>query len=397
MARIGDIVVDYYPALEGLAAGSASGQGAALKSLQRGLTGYRRLAGASYFSHEDYLGAYLLYYWPVSFVQVSLALEELRMRGALPRISDVLDIGAGPGPASFAALHQSAERVTLMDSNAEALEAALRLKGLMGQKGAEFRTIQKDFEKNSSLPSGPFDLIVACHSANELWKEKDDAIERRAALFEKACERLTDGGILLVVEPSANVTGRPALALRDRLLENLRDRGMSCVAPCPGSFACPIASAGEGRSCHSTWPWEPSGPVAALAKSAGLDRDSAKATWFALKKGAATDMEFDSELNTNLDSKPGIERADGDRLIGRVVSEPMLNKAGRVRYIVCAASGLASLSAKAGDPGAQSAGFFSLRRGDCIEAEALEKRSNENSFGFAPGTKLRVALRAPEA
>ena len=85
------------------------------------------------------------------------------------------------------------------------------------------------------------------------------------------------------------------------------------------------------------------------------------------------------------------------RLEGRVVSEPMLNKAGRLRYILCTPSGLATLSAKTGDADAEAAGFFALRRGDCITAEALEKRANENSFGFVPGARLRVALKAPEA
>ncbi|HCO49646.1 MAG TPA: methyltransferase type 12, partial [Spirochaetaceae bacterium] len=108
MNRAGRDVAEFYPALRRLATGAGSASeidrfGRALRNLQRGLTGDRPLAGASYFSSADYLGAYLLYYWPVSFVQVSLALEEVRLRGALPRIRRVLDIGAGPGPASFAA------------------------------------------------------------------------------------------------------------------------------------------------------------------------------------------------------------------------------------------------------------------------------------------------------
>ncbi len=408
MTGIGDKVAKYYPALGRLAAGkhaagrdSGSGAkatesglsssalspsaldrfGAALLSLQRGLTGDRRLAGASYFSRADLLGAYLLYYWPVSFVQASLALREIDLRGALPKICRVLDLGAGPGPASFAAAELGAESVTLVDANAEALEAALRLKENVAGLRAEFVAVQRNFEKDGDIPAGPYDLIIACHSANELWKEKDDAVERRAGLFESAFGQLADGGILLVIEPAANVTGRPALALRDRLLERGRERGMSCVAPCPGSMDCPIASAGEGRSCHSSWPWEPTGPVAALARAAGLDRDSAKATWFAMKKVLLSE------------AKPIVS----DRLAGRIVSESMLNKAGRVRYIVCTASGLATVSAKRGDSGADSAGFFSLCRGDCIEAEALEKRLGENSFGFAAGTRLKITLKAPVA
>ena len=267
-ANINDRIAEYYPALEKLASNGSphggalstsmrDGFGAALKSLQRGLTGDRHLAGASYFSQGDYLGAYLLYYWPVSYAQTSLALEEMRMRGVLPRIRRVLDMGAGPGPASFAAALLGADSVRLMDSNPEALEAALRLRESLPGIHAEFSVTLRDFMKDERIDGGPYDLIVACHSANELWKGQDNAMERRTSLFGMACEQLAEGGILLIIEPSANSTGRPALALRDSLLSRASDLDISCVAPCPGSFPCPIASAGEGRSCHSTWPWNP--------------------------------------------------------------------------------------------------------------------------------------------
>jgi len=394
--RLNEVISKYYPTLERMAAGEGSGHslplpstparlGAALQGLQRGLTGERLLAGASYFSSPEYRGAYLLYYWPVSFVQVSLALEEIRLRGAMPRLRSVLDLGAGPGPASFAALERGAERITLMDTSEEALKAARRLMENLPGAEAELSAIRRDFEEDDSLEGGPYDLIVACHSVNELWKGRADAMGRRRALLENAIARLSEGGILLVIEPSALVTCRPALALRDLLLENAERRGLSCVAPCPGSFPCPIAAAGEGRGCHSTWPWQPSGPVAALAKAAGLDRDSAKATWFALRKGPAAPAQPDSP--------PPVPAT----LAGRIISEPMLNKAGRVRYIVCTASGLATLSAKAADPLARSLGFLSLGRGDLIEARGLEKRSEGNGFGLMPGTTVGLSLKSPEA
>lgn len=400
--RMNARIARYYPALEALVSAKGRHQssmtpatrdnfGAALRNLQRGLTGDRALVGVSYFSEADYLGAYLLYYWPVSFVQASLALEEIRMRGALPVLRKVLDIGAGPGPASFAAAEYGAERVTLLDFSVEALDAAIRLRGSLPWIGAEFSARSRNLEKDDTIEEGPFDLIIACHSANELWKGRDDAIGRRASLFEKACSQLSAGGVLLVIEPSATITGRPALALRDLLLERVAKEGMRCVAPCPGSHPCPIASAGEGRSCHSTWPWEPEGPVAAMARTAGLDRDSAKATWFALKK--------DGEAGESSAAKAGAgqDPPEDGRLAGRIVSEPMLNKGGRVRYILCTTSGLATLSAKAGDTQAKAAGFFSLGRGDCIEARGMEKRSTGNNFGLTSGTKLEIRLKAPEA
>jgi len=393
MSLINDRIATYYRALESLASGKPHREkalsdkeldhfGSVLKSLQRGLTGERRLAGASYFSREDYLGAYLLYYWPVSYSQVSLALEEIRMRGALPRIDRMLDLGAGPGPASFAAADFGASSARLMDSNAGALESALRLKAAHPETRADFSAVHRDFEKDANIDGGPYDLIVACHSANELWKEKEDAIERRFSLFSHACAALAEGGVLLVVEPSATITGRPALALRDRILAGDEAGEFDCVAPCPGSYPCPVAGAGEGRSCHSTWPWAPPPSIASLAKLAGLDRDSAKATWFAIKKARRGVM-----LPL---SAPG-------HIEGRIISEPMLNKAGRLRYIVCTAKGLVTLSAKARDPIAGAMGFFALGRGDGIEVEAAETRSDGASFGIVAGTKLKTTLTAPSA
>ena len=412
-------------ALEKLAFGASAGgrhaalagAGAALKRLQRGLTGDRKLAGEAYFSEADYLKAYLLYYWPVSYVQATMALEELRARSELPEIRRILDIGAGPGPASFAAIdaaaHGAAEAgtaadrrpagATLVDWNAEALDAARRLAAIEARGPIDITTTRRDLEADPRLEGGPYDLIVACHSVNELWKGETDALERRTALLSQAYGLLAEGGILLVVEPSATVTSRPALALRDRLLaegaaassgegalggKGAPGRSLRCAGPCPGSHPCPIAAAGGERSCHSTWPWTPPPMVADLARAAGLDRDSAKATWFAPKKAAAP-----AEASASGDALVGTSPV----LAGRVVSEPMLNKAGRLRYILCTPEGLATFSAKRDDPAAQESDFLALRRGDCLRASGLERREGENNFGIAPGTRLELTFRAPDA
>jgi len=389
MAEIDDILSRYYPLLENLACGSRGGfsalearrYGGVLKSLQRGLTGDRLLAGASYFSETDFLGAYLLYYWPVSFIQTYLALKEMNMQGVLPRIRSVLDLGAGPGPSSFAAAEMGAESFLLVDASPKALEAALDLHEMAPGTRTQFSVTKRNLEKEESAINGHFDLIVASHSMNELWKGQSDSLRRRTALLEKAVKALTDGGILLVIEPSALATSRPALELRDLLLEKSRGNGLTCIAPCPGSYPCPIMRAGEGRTCHSTWEWTPTGATAILAREAGLDRDSVKSTWFALRKGGA-----------EATSAPG-----GGGLAGRIVSESMLNKGGRVRYIVCTDSGLATISARGDDADAAAAGFLALARGDCIRADSLERRAGENGFGFSAGSTLEITMKAPRA
>ncbi|MBQ5571211.1 MAG: hypothetical protein IIT45_12350, partial [Treponema sp.] len=88
-----------------LSAQEAASVSKALLNLQRGLTGDRQLAGAGYMQDKNLLGAYLLYYWPVSYTQISCctnyfsnALKLLAEKNEL----NILDIGSGPGPASCA-------------------------------------------------------------------------------------------------------------------------------------------------------------------------------------------------------------------------------------------------------------------------------------------------------
>jgi SAM-dependent methyltransferase len=380
--------------------------GAALRTLQRGLTGDRRLAGNPYFSQADFLDAYLLYYWPVSYMQVSLALAEIAVRYPGFRPRRVLDIGAGPGPASFVAADfgaadtgaagavaadDDAMSVTLIDASDKALQRARELHAMIARSSGavsfSMSTAVADLEDSPNLPEGPFDLIVACHSANELWKEKPDAPERRMQLFAGLSGLLAEGGLLLVVEPAATVTSRPALALRDALLaaSGEADVHLECVAPCPGSMPCPILGAGEQRSCHSTWPWNPPPLISDLAKAAGLERDAAKATWFALRNSKAAAH--------TLPCAPGLPAA----LDGRIISEPMLNKAGRLRYILCMRKGLATLSAGAADPHARLAGFPGLARGDLVTIHDPEIREGTANFGFGRNSSLDLRYRSPDA
>ncbi len=369
--------------------------GSALKTLQRGLTGERDLAGATYFSQRELLGAYLLYYWPVSFLQTTMALGELESRHALPRLGSVLDLGAGPGPAACAAILAGASDITLLDKSREALDMAAKLIAAMDEKeSSRVSTSVVDLESLVKLPTGPFDLIIASHSANELWKLDAQALDKRALLFGKAVELLAEGGLLLFVEPSAVVTSRPALALRNRLLQDFSG-SLRCVAPCPGSYSCPILAAGESRSCHSTWAWNPYEPIAALAAAAGLDRDSVKSTWFALKKTGAVPPTPASSIPTSVDATARSVK-ELSSLEGRIISEAMLNKAGRFRYILCTSSGMASFSAKANDSAAETTSFFSLRRGDMIKASLLEQREGENNFGFIAGSKLDIVMKAAD-
>jgi SAM-dependent methyltransferase len=353
---------------------------AALLRLQRGLTGDRRLAGSGYMDDPELLGAYLLYYWPVSYLQVSLAFAELRSAlgpGGSIAPRRVLDLGCGPGPAAAAVLDAcpSASELVLVDSSEKALGMAQSILEARAEPRLRITRELLDLESDAALPEGPFDLAVMGHCVNELWRGDPSAIDRRLLLLKRAARALSPGGLVLVLEPALLLTSRELIALRDRLAQE----GWRVLAPCPGSYACPIYAAGAERSCHAESPWKPGEPMASMAAAAGLDRSSVKCAYFFLSPPSS-------------DSRP----EEGARACRRVVSDPMLNKAGRLRYILCGEGGLATVSARADDEAARVSGFMDLRRGDGIRLEGFEERPG-GGLGFAAGSVVETLALAPEA
>lgn len=368
------------------------------------------------------LGAYLLYYWPVSYLQTAMALEELSASGSrertvgdrvpYPEFRRILDIGSGPGPASAAFLDRGASSFTLLDSGKKALALAHRLLEGSGSRPGSgspgdsplphasptVSTILADLEAPGSLPPGPFDAIVLSHSLNELWRTDPSRNEKRLGFLERLSPLLSENGILLVVEPALLSTSRELLGLRDRLVSGRS--GLELAAPCPASYTfpasypCPAIACGQKRSCHSEYPWEVSEPVASIAAAAGLDRISVKACWLAFRAGRPDAL---------LAGPEGIQPDREPSIAGRVVSEPMLNKAGRIRYIVCSGPSLATVSAPADDPHARAQGFMRLARGDAVEFGALEKRpgagggsDSQASYGFGAASRIIARVPAPK-
>ncbi len=370
-----------------------------LLSLQRGLTGGRDLAGSRYMEKKALLGAYLLYYWPVSYMQISLLLEELRP--FLPNVPGrILDVGCGPGPAAAALIDFGARDLVLVDASSRALDLAEDLliadSGNRAGPSPSISFHNRDIQSADSLPAGPYEFIVVAHALNEIWKDEPDRLERRRVLLERIAALLSPEGLLLVVEPAALAPGRETLALRD----GLAAAGYGILAPCPGSYPCPALAAGPTRTCHLDTPWSPPEPVASLASAAGLDRQSVKCTWFALRAKvpgirdmAGSGHESSGAPDPRAPSSGGKTRPD-HIIEARVVSDALLNKAGRLRFFLCADGRLTSVSAAREDSHARAMGFFDLRRGDVVTLSLAELR-NGGGLGIVSDTILSLDRRAP--
>jgi SAM-dependent methyltransferase len=372
----------------------------ALLSLQRGLTGDRQLAGAGYMDDSAMLGAYLLYYWPVSYMQMSYALcdckEQIQKIINSKEESEIkiLDLGCGPAPASIAVVdsllrnNTSTKKlsigITLVDSSEKAMALAKKI-GNTEYSSVHVDAIKTNFEKDGVslidkiIKSDKYDVIVMCHALNELWKDgSEESVNRRSEFINEVSKYLDSDGFILICEPALLSTSRNLLAVRDLLIK----KELSIVAPCPcnaESNVCPALVAGPNHTCHAEIDWQPKEPVQSLAKAAGLDRESVKMTYIVLQHKKINDI--------------GASKSDHiEKVSGRIVSEGMLNKAGRIRYLICNGKNRIAVSAKNQDAHAKQIGFFSLKRLDLIEIENPEIRGDKQTvaYGIGPATKLQI-------
>jgi hypothetical protein len=337
--------------------------GRVVQTLSRGFTGERALAGAPYLRDPESLAAYLLYYWPVSYLQALAVFQGFLPSGFLTR-GQVLDLGSGPSPAGAAAFDCGARRVLAADPARTALEAA-RL--LVRAAGHELDTAVLNVAKGGRPPGGPYDCIYCGHLLNELWPGTANRIQRRTDLVLDLAGCLSDRGRIVIVEPALLSTTRDLLAVRDKLAA----RGLAVIAPCLRQGPCPCltAEAGAGATCHADMAWRPPAWYVRLAHRARIGKESLRFSFLVLgKKGSAA----------------GAAGADEYR----VVSERMLSKSGRSRYMICNDNGRRTLSAKPAGTETWARTFLGLGRYDRIRVTGSESR--ENGPGLVPESTLEI-------
>jgi SAM-dependent methyltransferase len=349
--------------------------------LREGLTGERGLVGVSYMDDPAMLRAYLDYYWPVSREQARVALSvSHRFSGDNCDTSfrRIIDVGSGPGPVAAAFVDAGATEAILIDQSDRALALAVKTIAERCESKAAVTILCADISRPdlSSIPLwGSADCVCFGHCLNELWAHEEDRVERRANLLALYSSALAPGGRILVIEPALLSTSRDLLAVRNLLVE----RGWSVCAPCPGRarLACPALSAGESHTCHEEIKWIMPLSVASIAKKEGLDKESLKMTWFMLEPPQT--------------AGDGLTTANGSRAVDtsyRVVSDPMLNKGGRVRRLVCGTGGRFPLSAAQESADARRTGFDRLCRGDLVSVFDPEIR--ENGWGVGGDTVITL-------
>ncbi|HUB07846.1 MAG TPA: small ribosomal subunit Rsm22 family protein [Myxococcales bacterium] len=332
---------------------------AGVRRLSEGLTRERELVGEGYLNRPDLLGAYLLFYWPVSYAQIRSILPELPGCPA-----KILDLGGAAGPAAFACLDAGAVEATIADRSAPALETARWLSKEAGKAIATQRWT------GGGPPGSGYDLIVAQHLLNELWRDSSERTAKRAALAHALLARLRPGGTLLLVDPALRETSRELLELRDRLVAD----GVAVRAPCLFRGDCP-ALLRPTDWCHAERLWEAPPLVAELARAAGLHKEALKMSYLALAPPGEGWPE----------PPPG--------RVFRIVSEPLAGK-GRRRYMGCGPEGRMGLALQDKHVNDRNRLFLELARGDVVRV--TDGQAKGDGVGLGADSSVERLARAGE-
>ncbi|MES1155154.1 MAG: small ribosomal subunit Rsm22 family protein, partial [Pseudorhodoplanes sp.] len=216
--------------LEGRPRGPIAERSAKITDCYRGGGG----SGAAIVTDDDVL-AYLLARLPATYAAVSAVLHEVTVRtGQQPRT--LLDIGAGPGTASWAALETwpAIDRVTMIDSSAVFLDMARNLAGKSPH--AALSNAAMTLANVTRLPDvPPSELVVANYALAELPRA---SLTDVALSLWRACS-----GILVLVEPGTPAGYERILACRSALIE----QDAKIIAPCTHVAPCPIVAPDWGH------------------------------------------------------------------------------------------------------------------------------------------------------
>ncbi|WP_404979231.1 small ribosomal subunit Rsm22 family protein, partial [Bradyrhizobium sp. SHOUNA76] len=193
-------------------------------------TAYRAGGGSGMIKSEADALAYALARMPATYAAVAASLNALT--AIVPDLAPetLLDVGAGPGSASWAAAEAfpSLQDFTLLDANATLSRLALEL-ARDSTRLAECRYLPGDAGGNLAEASQA-DLVIASYIIGEL--SEADQRKLTEAMWAKACHAL------LVIEPGTPAGYRRILALRQQLIA----QGAYIAAPCPHEKPCPLTA-----------------------------------------------------------------------------------------------------------------------------------------------------------
>lgn len=232
-----DIPIDLRTALDAeLAAVPPKRLASATAALSERYRNLRPARGGLFLNSDEDVAAYAAYRMPATFAAIFSALVQLHDQwlGEPPRT--LLDVGAGPGTAMWAArtVWPALEDVLLLERDERMIAFGQRLASRADAPGIREARWQRA-DLLSSWEAEPRDLVIAGYVLNEIPEGKREAVIDR--LWSQA------SGSLVLIEPGTPV----GFALIRQARRQLIAAGATVLAPCPHDRACPMP---DNDWCH---------------------------------------------------------------------------------------------------------------------------------------------------
>jgi ribosomal protein RSM22 (predicted rRNA methylase) len=229
---------------------------------------YRDGGGSGAIKSETDALAYALARMPATYAAVTASLNALREITPDFAPKSLLDVGAGPGTATWAAAEafSSLRSFCLVDSNRALRALALDL------AGGSVRLRDLDYRQGEAraalADAQAADLVVASYMIGEIGETE------RKALAQLMWAKTRD--TLLLVEPGTPAGYARMLAVREQLIAS----GAHVAAPCPHDGTCPLS---PPDWCHFTQRL-PRSRAHMLLKAAELPFEDEKFSYVALTR-----------------------------------------------------------------------------------------------------------------
>ena len=299
---------------------------AATMALVERYRGGQPAPGGRFLASDDDIAAYAAYRLPATYAAVAAALTQVVEQWPDEPPRTLLDVGAGPGTALWAAqaVWPNLEGALLLDEDDRMIALGQRL-----ARRADAPAIREARWRRADLlapwDAPAHDLVVAAYLLNEL------PADRRPALIDALWAKA--GGALVLIEP-----GTPAGFARIReARRHLIAAGATVLAPCPHDDACPIPA---DDWCHFGQRINRSGLHRAI-KGATLSYEDEKYAYVA------------------------VARTPAPAIAGRIIRRPQILP-GRVVLNLCAPDGLRTDTAARAKDRAAFRAARDLRWGDAI-------------------------------
>jgi ribosomal protein RSM22 (predicted rRNA methylase) len=186
---------------------------------------------------EAHRAAYLAVRMPATYAAICRVFDGIKLRAPQAEITSLLDLGAGPGTALFAAAEEFPQlrQATLLEADAAWIAVGKRLAEQSESPIVQqAQWIRQDLR--SSLACEKHDLVVISYTLGELPQAAAEAVLNKAW----KCA----GKFLVLIEPGTRRGFASINAARSALLAN----AAAILAPCPHHFVCPMAAVGDW--CH---------------------------------------------------------------------------------------------------------------------------------------------------